>query len=361
MKSFSSADCSSTHGLWVLVLLMFIAGPLGCDRVVDRVVRAAADRAAGGTRTDLLDNGSLNVFLCGTGSPLADPGSASACTLVLAGGKAYVVDVGLGSQEVAQLARMPRASLGGIFLTHFHSDHIGELGEWAMQSWVAGRQEPLDIYGPEGVTRVVNGFKQAYSLDDVYRIDHHGLEYLPRNATDWIPHPVPYENGVGQVILEENGLTVTAFAVDHEPVSPAVGYRFDYRGRSVVISGDTDKSPNLVQNAEGADVLVHEVLLKEILLQISQIQADEGRDRMAKLAADVVDYHTSPAEAVEIAQQAGVGMLVFNHLVPPVPGMLRNFLFMRGLEPGEVEVVLGEDGMLIELPGGGSEILLESP
>ena len=80
MKSFSRVARSSTHGLWVLGLMMLIVVPLGCDRVVDRIVRGAADRVAGGARTDLLENGSLNVFLCGTGSPLADPGSASACT-----------------------------------------------------------------------------------------------------------------------------------------------------------------------------------------------------------------------------------------------------------------------------------------
>ena len=351
-------------GRWVYAVcaIALFLGAVGCDRIADRVIETAAQRRAdAGTQTELLENDAMDIFLCGTGSPLPDASSASACTLILVAGKAYVVDVGLGSQEVAQLAGMPTAALGGIFLTHFHSDHIGELGEWAMQSWVAGRDWPLEIYGPQGVTQVARGFKEAYALDDQYRIAHHGLEYLPQAGTIWIPHPVPYRAGPGIVILEENGLTVTAFAVDHEPVSPAVGYRFDYGGRSVVISGDTDVSSNLVLNAEGADVLIHEALLKSVIGQVSELAGQAGQTRMARLAADVLDYHTSPSEATELAQEAGVKMLVFNHLVPPVPGLLRNWLFMRDVEPGEMDVLLGEDGMLIRLPADSSEIIVEAP
>ncbi len=347
-------------GVTTTGLLLALCACLGCEAMIGRIVDGAVDRQTSLARLDLLEDDALNVFLCGTGAPLADADSAAACTIVLAGGKLYVIDVGPGSQEVAQLAGMPTAALSGVFLTHFHSDHIGELGEWAMQSWVAGRSGPLHFYGPAGVDQVVGGFKQAYRLDDEYRIAHHGLENLPRSATEWIPHTVPYANGPGSKILEEDGLVVTAFAVDHEPVEPAVGYRFDYKGRSVVVSGDTDQSSNLEANAEGADLLIHEVLIKSLIGQLSDALGEKGRPRLQRLSKDILDYHTSPSEAAESANKAGVDTLVFTHLVPPVPGPIRKWLFMREVEAGDVEVMLGEDGMMFRLPPGSDAIEVDS-
>jgi ribonuclease Z len=314
------------------------------------MVETAVERQLSAGHTEWLDDRALHVVLCGTGSPLPDPTSAAACTAVVAGGRVWVVDVGPGSQEVAQLIGVPRAALGGVLLTHFHSDHIGELGEWAMQSWVAGRKEAFHVFGPPGVAQVAAGFQQAYGLDDGYRIAHHGVENMPRSATEWTVHEFPVGQGEAVVIHQEAGLTIKAFAVDHAPVAPAVGYRFEYGGRSVVISGDTDVSPSLQAHARGADLLVHEVLLKDLAEQMSEAFGRAGESRMQRLSADVVDYHTSPAEALQAAQDAGVGMMVMTHIVPPLPGWLRSWFFTRGLEGGDVDVVLGEDGMHFRLP-----------
>lgn len=342
--------------LSLAAMFLALAATTACDSMVGRIVRAAADRQANSPMQAILEDDAINVFLCGTGSPLPDADSAGPCTMVVAGGKIYVVDVGAGSQEVAQIAGFPTRALGGILLTHFHSDHIGELGEWAMQSWANGRKGPLHVYGPEGIDRVVSGFREAYRLDDGYRIAHHTPEIMPPSASEWIAHRVPYENGAGTKIIEEGDLVVTAFAVDHEPVEPAVGYRFDYKGRSVVISGDTDKSSNLVANAKGADLLIHEVLIKDVMLQLSEVMSEVGRPRLEKITFDVVDYHTSPSEAAEIANAAGVDTLVFTHLVPPVPSPFRNWLFMRGVEEGDVDVIIGEDRMQFRLPPGSDAI-----
>ena len=342
-----------------LVLLLLLAGSIGCDAMVGRMITRGATQNVSSSAREMMLADDLSVFLCGTGSPLPDASAASACTLVSAGGRLYVVDVGVGSQEVAQLAGVPTERLAGVFLTHFHSDHIGELGEWAMQSWVAGRNEPLAIYGAEGIEDVVEGFKRAYRLDDAYRIAHHGLAILPQEATEWIPTEVPYAKGPAAPVLEREGLVVSAFAVDHEPVSPAVGYRFDYKGRSVVISGDTDRSDNLVVNARGADVLIHEVLLKDVIGQTSEALRESGQTRRATLAKDVLDYHTSPSEAVEAADAAGVDTVVFTHLVPAVPGRIRNWLFKRDLPRSDVRVVVGEDGLRIRLPAGGDRVEID--
>jgi ribonuclease Z len=334
-----------------VALLLSLSAALGCDAMVGRIVDASVDRQTNSVRSELLEDDALRVFLCGTGSPLADADSAA--------GKVYVIDVGPGSQEVAQLAGIPTRALGGIFLTHFHSDHIGELGEWATQSWIAGRTGPFHVYGPPGVDRVVAGFKEAYRQDDEYRITHHGLENLPRTATEWVPHTVPYESGPGTRVLDEGGLVVTAFGVDHKPVEPAVGYRFDYKGRSVVISGDTDKSSNLESVAKGADLLIHEVLIKSLISQVSDATGEAGRPRLQRLSKDILDYHTSPSEAAESANAAGVDTLVFTHLVPPVP-VLREWFFMRDVEAGDVDVMLGEDGMMFRLPPESDSIDIDS-
>jgi ribonuclease Z len=334
----------------IAMLGPLFASSLGCDAVVGRVVEAAVERQLSGGHTEWLDDGALHVVLCGTGSPLPDPTSAASCTAVVAGERVWVVDVGPGSQEVAQLLGVPRAALGGVLLTHFHSDHIGELGEWATQSWIAGRKQAFHVFGPTGVKRVATGFQQAYGLDDEYRIAHHGAEHLPPSATEWTIHEFPVGQGEAVVIHREGGLTIEAFAVDHAPVSPAVGYRFEYGGRSVVISGDTDVSSSLQANARGADLLVHEALLKDLAGQLSEGFGRAGEARLQRLSADIIDYHTSPAEALEAAQIAGVDMLVMTHLVPPIPGRLRSWFFARGLEGGDVDVVLGEDGMHFRLP-----------
>src|SRR5271154_5683521 len=123
--------------------------------------------------------------------------------------------------------------------------HIGDLGEANLESWAQGRDHPLRVYGPPGVEQVVHGFEEAYSLDEGYRIAHHGAALMP--AANWQMQPLPVKidtppgaspcAGGSATVLDENGLKVTAFTVDHTPVAPAYGYRFDYKGRSVVVSG----------------------------------------------------------------------------------------------------------------------------
>lgn len=351
----------ATERMILIATALMFSASLGCNAMIGTIAEQAAKRAAVGAHGEWLTDDALHVFLCGTGSPLPDPERAAACTIVVAGGKVWVVDVGPGSEEVARLAAVPQDDLGGVLLTHFHSDHIGELGEWAMKTWAAGRTQPFHVYGPPGVAKVVNGFHEAYSLDDEYRIAHHGTETMPRSATEWVAHEVPYANGEGTVIVDAGGLVVKVFAVDHTPVEPAVGYRFDYKGRSVVISGDTDKSNNLELNAKGADLLVHEVLLKDVIGTVSDEMGKVELPRIQKIMGDILDYHTSPSEAVESARTAGVDRIVFTHMVPRVPGPLTKWLFTRNIDDGnEVDVVLGEDGMHFRLPAGSDAIEQEN-
>ncbi len=346
---------------WLAAAAAATVGVSGCERVESRIVERAAKRGLEANHDAWLDDGSLHVVLCGTGSPLPSAKRAGPCTAVIAGGHFLLVDVGPGSWNHIGLWHLPAAALDGVLLTHFHSDHIAELGEAAMQSWALGRPAPLRVIGPPGVERVVAGFEEAYAQDTGYRVAHHGADLMPpaTRPLQAVPVAMPESGGTG--VFDEGGLRVTMFRVDHAPVRPAVGYRFDFGGRSVVVSGDTARSDEVARQARGADVLVHEALAAHLVGVGRDVAAEAGDARRARILGDIPEYHTTPVEAAEIAKAAGVKRLVLTHLVPPPDNVVVERLFLRGVaEAWDGEVILGEDGLHLTLPGGSEEIRIES-
>lgn len=333
--------------------------------VQDALLRRIVERTIGATRNDLLADDALRVVLCGTGNPLPHPDRADACTAVFAGGNMYLVDAGPGAAKNLALWHLPAPKLAAVMLTHYHSDHIGDLGEINLQTWAQGRANPLRVFGPPRVEVVVGGFTQAYALDRGYRVAHHGAELMPPANWAMEPHVVkidaepgatPFAGGAATV-LQENGLKVTAFTVHHAPVAPAYGYRFDYKGRSVVISGDTTKCANLVAQARGADVLIHEAQSASMVKLIEEAASRKGNARVAKIMSDILRYHTTPEEAAAEANEASVRLLVLSHIGPPTPNAFVRMSFMRGV--GAIRprgVMLGYDGMLLTLPAGSDTI-----
>jgi ribonuclease Z len=347
---------------FALVLVVLAGASIGCDRIADRLLDRGVNQALQANRTDLLDDGRLNVVLCGTGSPIAAANRASACTAILAGGHFFVVDAGPGAVRNLGVWRLPLDHLDGLLLTHFHSDHIGEVGEASTQSWIAGRKDALPVYGPPGVDRVVAGFQEAYALDRGYRVTHHGAANMPPEsgmlAARTVTLPSPDD---AAVVFDADGLRVTAFRVDHTPVEPAYGYRFDYGGRSVVVSGDTKKVQNLVRHAQGASVLVQEALAAHMIAAVTRAAGAAGNARLAKLSNDITAYHTTPVEAVEMAREAGVQILLLTHLVPAPRNRLTEWLFLRGTSGvWDGEVILGQDGTHVALPRESREFLVDT-
>lgn len=307
----------------------------------------------------------LKVTLCGTSGPLPIRDRAKACVAIEAGGALYVVDAGPESTENLIAWRMPLASAKAVFLTHFHSDHIGEVGELNMQSWVQGRPAPLALVGPPGVERVAKGFNEAYALDHVYRHAHHdhGEVHLPMAAGVLVPQAVvmPKAAGAGgvreAVAWKAGDLTVTAIQVAHDPVKPAYAYRFDYRGRSVVVSGDTRKWPPLGEASKGADVLIHEGQNADMTRMMVAGLKGQGVPRMASIMNDTLSYHTTPVEAEEIAKIAGVKTLVLYHLTQAGLPFYTPDAFTRGMGAvGGPPWKLSRDGTVIELPVGSAEV-----
>jgi ribonuclease Z len=339
-----------------LALVAAVAS-LGCERLMMATLeRGLRNNLANAPSLADYDDGALHVVLVGTGSPLPDPDRASACTAVIAGPHFLLVDTGPGSVESLAVLDLPRADVSAVLLTHFHSDHIGDLDEAVFQSWAAsGRAHPLAVYGPPGVESVVEGANRIYEIDSGYRTAHHGPDVMPpgggRAEAKLVAMPAP---GESTLVFDQDGLRVRMFAVDHDPVAPAVGYRFDYGGRSVVVSGDTVKSASLVANSRGVDLLVHEALAAHLISVASRINEEEGRPRMARIAADVLDYHTTPVQAKELADEVGARLLVLTHNVPPLRNAVLRRLFVQGVDMQDV--VVGDDGMHFRLPGGSQEI-----
>jgi ribonuclease Z len=347
--------------LAIVALLAIGAALLRLPPVQDRLVEAVVERALGQSASDLFTEDALRVLVCGSSSPFPHPTRAKPCLAVFAAGRLWVVDTGPGSWNRLALWRIPGRRIGAVLLTHFHSDHIGDLGEFDLQTWVDGRSGPLQVFGPVGVERVVAGFEEAYALDTSYRIIHHGSELLPADVGRMQARSISFPAGGPQpvTIFDADGLRITAFEVDHRPVVPAIGYRFDFGGRSVVVSGDTVPVPGLVEVARGADVLVHEAQANHMVATIGAAADRAGRSRAAKIMSDIPDYHTTPVEAAGVANEAGVDLLLFTHLTPPPPNAIAASVFVRGVSDVRPDGwFMADDGHLVELPIDSEEIIV---
>jgi ribonuclease Z len=301
----------------------------------------------------------LHVGLCGAGSPFPDDKRSGPCTLVVAGKRMFGFDSGSGSVRNIGKMGFNVGRIDAIFLTHFHSDHIDGLGELMMQRWVsAGRAAPVPVYGPSGVETVVAGFMQAYALDKGYRVAHHGAATVPPGGFGGVARPFDTGAEGRVVLLKDADLEIAAFLVDHAPVHPAVGYRIAYKGRSVVLSGDTRKSAAVQREAAGVDLLVHEALSAPLMAALEAGAVEAGRANLKKIFADVVDYHSSPEQAAEIARDAKVGYLLLNHIAPPLPfpGLESAFLG-RASEIYSGPLRVGIDGDFVSLPAGSSQVM----
>lgn len=303
----------------------------------------------------------LNVGVCGAGGPMPDPQRSGPCLVVMAGDTILMIDSGTDAGRNLGRMQVPVGKIDAVLLTHFHSDHIDGLGEVATLRWAGGdNTSPLPVIGPTGVQQVVDGFNLAYAQDFVYRHAHHGDTVAPLSGKGLVARPfAPPADGVSQEVWNNDGLVVTAFSVTHDPVKPAVGYRFEYAGRSAVISGDTAQSKNLEAFADSADLLFHEALNRKMVSLMHATAKKTGNAILEKIFFDIQDYHTSPTEAAQSAQNAGVGHLVFYHIVPALvlPGIDK--VFVEGVDDiFDGPATLSRDGTLFSLPANSNEIVL---
>ncbi len=354
MKIIRIASIAATAVVLGVVLFKANQRSLGL-MVFERVTK---ERLAGSPLDDLPDG--IHVGVCGSSSPLPAPNRAGPCLAVLAGEELMIFDTGGGSSRQLGVMGINAGEIDKIFLTHLHSDHIDGLGEMLLQSWAGGRrQAPLPIYGPVGTEQVVAGFNMAYAVDATYRIEHHGEEAIPPAGYGGVATEFSVEEGGSLVVYQSGELTVTAYEINHEPVDPAVAFRIDYKDRRVTISGDTAYDDNMIEAARGADLLIHDGLQQDLVGILERAAAAVGNDQVEIIAHDIPDYHATPEEAAQMAEEAGVDYLAFYHLIPPPPTRLLYPAYL-GDAPKHFSgpITVTEDGMLFSLPAGTEKIRL---
>ncbi|WP_439596245.1 MBL fold metallo-hydrolase [Falsiroseomonas sp.] len=289
-------------------------------------------------------DGRLVVTLLGTGTPNPNPRRFGPATLVQAGGLDLLFDAGRGCPVRLAQCGVPLGRVAALFLTHFHSDHVNGLADVWMSSYIppawGGRRVPLRLYGPPGTARMAHHLREAFADDIRIRMAD---EAVPEEATRIAAQDFPVTGGV---VFEEAGVRVTAFEVDHgQHIRPAVGFRIEHAGRSVLLSGDTRPHPNVLAHGAGVDLLVHEVCALPAALA--------GRPGPQAIA----DHHTSPAEAGAIFAATRPRLAAFTHIVQiaapgtaPVP-LEAIEAETRGAYDGPL--VLGEDLMRFTITAQG--------
>src|SRR5687768_2036481 len=276
------------------------------SRINRREFFAGVSMVAAAARSFAGQSGRTRLVLLGTGGgPRPRTASSASAQVIVSNGVAYVIDCGDGVARQMAFAGVPLASLRHLFITHQHSDHTADYGNLIWLAWTAGLSSRVDAWGPPPLERMTRLFLEMNQSDIDIRIANEGRVPLA---------PLVRVNEVresGPVMADDN-LRVTATLVDHPPVVPAFAYRFDAADRSIVISGDTAPSQNLVKLAAGADVLVHSVMYPAA---IDRLVAKVPN--AAALKDSILAHQTSAEAAGRIAQEAQVRTLVLSHFVPP--------------------------------------------
>lgn len=247
---------------------------------------------------------SSQIVFLGTGTPNPDPNHSGPSLAIIVNNTAYLVDFGPGLIRKAA-AHSPRyggsvealeaKNLKKAFLTHLHTDHTAGYPDLIFTPWVMGRDEPLEVYGPKGITHMTEHILQAYEEDIKIRLN--GLE--PANDQGWRVNTHEIKEGI---IYKDENLEVEAFLVEHGNWEQAFGFIFTTPDRKIAISGDTKPSQNLIDKCKGVDVLIHEVYSDEQL----KFRAELWQKYHPQ-------FHTSTTELAEIAKQVKPGLLLLYH------------------------------------------------
>lgn len=273
------------------------------------------------------------LILLGTaGGPRPQKARSAPAQVIISNNTAYVVDCGDGVARQLVMAGVPLKTLRHIFITHHHSDHDAGYGNLIWLAWTAGLSTRVDAWGPPPLEKMTKLFFEMNAYDIETRISNEGRVPIA-------PLVHVHEIRDNGPVMSDDNVKVTAALVDHPPVVPAFGYRFDAADRSIVISGDTAPSDNVVRLARGADVLVHSVMFPPAIDRLV------GRvPNAAKLKESILAHQTSAEDAGRIAQAAGVKTLVLSHLVPADDPQITDQMWIDAARSRfDGRVVLGRD------------------
>lgn len=281
----------------------------------------------------------FRVTLLGTGSPIPLPDRFGPSTLVQAGDRTMLFDAGRGVPIRLYQLGVSLSKVSLLFITHYHSDHTAGLPDIWLSGWLgapwAKRTTPLHIIGPVGLKELTVNLEKAYAADIRIRIAD---EHYPPEGVRLLSDEFSKEG----VVYDEGGVKVTAFEVDHgEAIKPAYGYRVDFDGHAVVLSGDTRFNENVIKYGTGTDLLIHEVAAAPpALANDKQVQA-------------VMAHHTSPQDAGRVFSRAKPKLAAFTHIVlsarPNVPSLTMDEVVAQTRTTYDGPLVVGEDLMKFDI------------
>jgi len=282
-----------------------LAGLVGPYSVVSKAISANQRQVGGRPASSETAGRGLRIILLGTkGGPPIAKSRSNPSTVILINDVAYVIDCGYGVSRQLVSAGIALDRMHYIFITHHHSDHNLEYGPLLYHAWVSPKPPKIDVYGPAGLQELTRGFFASQKFDIDTRIADEGMTDL-RNLVS------VHDFKTAGVVMQNQDVTVTSCRVRHPPIAEAYAYRFDAKGRSVVISGDTAYAPALARFAKGADVLVHEAMYVPAIDALTRRATNASRLREHLFAS-----HTSTEDVGRIAAEAGVKTLVLSHLIP---------------------------------------------
>ena len=346
----------------ILIVLLVIAGILFVGKIVfDHVIASdymisrgikQRNRRNDEVKENFLNKDKITVVLVGTAGPMS-PDIAQNSTAVFVNGQFLLFDAGDYAQKRMEQFNLPGESLDAVFLTHFHNDHIADLGEVMQRSYMLGREKDLVVYGPTGTEDIVSSFNRIYAADSEYRTAHHGEEVMP----------LEYQFATAQefdakleevVVYKKDGVVVTAFKTYHPPIEPVFGYVVEYDGKKVVISGDTLVTDALSRHANNADLLVMDVMNYDLVTLMEETFREIGDDQLAQIMYDIREYHPDVADVASMAEKQNVKRMALTHYAPAtsIQSMMDRFYVNPIKKVYSGELYAGSDGTIVVIPLG---------
>jgi len=267
----------------------------------------------------------IKVTLLGTGTPQPIMDRFGASTIVQAGSETLLFDAGRGCLQRLHQIKVSYDTIDALFLTHLHSDHIVGLPDLWLTGWLTSKRSvPLKVFGPTGTDNMIEYLQKAFDYDIKIRIED---DKAPEEGSKLLSAEI--QEGV---VYEKNGVKVIAFLVDHYPVVPAFGFRIEYDGHSVVLSGDTRYSENLIKYARGTDLLIHEVII--------------APDTLSKLDPkyNIFAHHTTPEQAGKVFNEVKPKLAAYSH-IGKMYGHNEQELLKRTKVNYSGPIIIGEDLM----------------